>query len=379
MIGPWKQWHPDGAPQGIIVYGPEAKVLRVRTFHLDASLALEVDVEAGTGRYFDGPVAPRAQPIFVAEGASEVRFVPHFEEATPWNVWPLQPRYFTAAGDEFVPNATSDGPPVDAEAVSRGQHPPTLLWRHTKAEGDGATTTYWRKEGTVAMQAKYVDGALIHFEEHDETGRRRIAETFSDGTDEVGRPMPQRTVVETNEATVTYDYDAEGYCTMVTRTTSDGEITCIDNGELDSLSADEFFEAFDLRFAEALSQRFVSLWFDACAVMRLEARDIQAPFAATALTADGGGNFALLIDEGKHAGRVFFFDHEGGLLDLDEEDVMSFLEEGKHEVTSADEAVEAMPFFESPLAPSAGLFLRGITVGSRTTYWQNLLDFKPIA
>lgn len=374
MIGKWTYWDAEGQLLSIGHHAEDESLERFETFHADGSPALDVGFVEGRGTFRRGPVPEGYQDFFIAEGADEVRFVPHALDPVRGRLWPLEPRYFTADGEEVpAPTDPEQGPPAEAEVVSRGSYQPTLRWRHAVTEGD-TTTTYWREDGSVALRTTHEDGDLITLEERDEQGGR-VIETFQPGTnDGYQRPLHAETVVATEGERWVFTYDDAGRITAVTE---DDEP--LEESTFQGVDTEGFAEAFERRFEAVQTVRAVSLWFDFCSVVHLELETIERPFGATTLTGDGGGNSAMVVTEGRHAGRVFFQDHEEGPFALDEGEVRDFLEDscGDVDAMSVDERVEAMPFFDNSLADSLREFFEGIQVGSDATYWGKASDFEP--
>lgn len=372
MVGQWTYWDAEGQLRSIGHHGEDETLERFETYHSDGTLGMAVDFVEKRGTFRRGPVPEGYQELFVAEGADEVRFVPHVLDPVRGRVWPLQPRYFTAGGEEVpAPTNPDKGPPVEAEVVSQGSFQPTLRWRHAETEGAITTTTYWREDGSVSLRTVHENGDLVELEERDESGDR-VTEIFRPGTDDGHqRPLRERSVVETADEHWTFRYDDTGRCTEATR----GDETLAEPTFED---AEGFAEAFEQRFEAVHAVGPVNLWFDFCSVMHLELESIERPFGATTLTGDGGGNSAVMVTEGKHAGRIFFLDHEEGLYSLDEDEVRDFLNDARGDVDglSVDERVEAMPFFDAPLADSLREFFDGIQVGSHVTHWGTAHRFE---
>ena len=376
-----KAWRSDGRPLFEQHHEGDRLVL-VRQFHPDGTQAEERDYRAGKGWFRRAEGETDVEGPEMPGDALEVRYAMQVVNPKTGLYWSRDQVYLDADGLELSGRGlTIRKPHPDAHLVTDGSwYQPQTYWCHTQ---DGETS-YWRQEGTLVMKARHEGEFLVGFVRYNDDGEPVIEETFFPRVEDerrrgLGRPINRAITVHVEGGRVEIACNDDGSCRTFTCYQGDTVVDTIDNASLESLEIGGFEAEFARRFERIQAVSGVEVWYGFFTFAAVGVETFDDVFAAAVLGGDGGGNEIVAVLEGKHAGEVYFLDHEEGLYAL--ECVDEFIDEEGLDVASMskDALIEAMPFMENPLAPNLAAFVRNIRVNAHTTYYRGLKDFKPVA
>lgn len=349
-------------------------------YHPDGSAAEEVDYSSKRGRYRKAKGDTDIRRNVFAGRIVRVEFDVDIVDKKSGRFNARNLEFFAADGTSLpstgrlVTKPRAQGSEV-VEVVD-GVH---RYWRAQSLDGEGrlhGVTKYWHIDASPFLEVAHEEGVLQSLRHFDDDGAVALEERFHPRSDTSGRPLVASLSARTGPGRVEVECDDEGRCVSFQNWTA-GTVDTFDGSELSGLDVRGFEREFERRYADLLRTDCVEVYYEFFEIVGLDSERIEAPFRARALTADGGGNNVILIEEGEHAGALFFLDHEEGLHGLDCVD--EFIEEEEIEASSMtkDELIAAMPFADTRLADDLETFFRGIGVASSWTYWSKLDDLKP--
>ena len=380
-----RMWRADGSPRFERHFDADGRMLRMIEFHPDGEVARELDYVDKTGVCHRSPVDSDVDLPDMPGDAVTLRFRIDVVNERSGLYWSRDQQYFDGEGE-----ALSDGgrtirkPHADAYLVTDGSwYQPKTYWCHEAEADDGTRVrSWWTQDATLVMQATHRGEDLVAFARYDDAGQPIVEETFHAGkTDDRERPVQRTVTVHAEGRRVEIACRDDGTCETLTIFASDAKPETVTPTDLAIATPEAFGREFTRCYDAIVSLHQVVVWVDFFEICGLEMEACEQYFAATALTGDGAGNSAIVVGQGKHAGHVYFLDHEEGLYCLEDECVEEFLDdEGHdHESMTKDELVEAMPFFENEVADSLADFFARIRVGSHTSYYRGLKDFKRLS
>ena len=369
-------WRTDGTLMLEQRYEDQRLVLQ-RRFHPDGSPASELDYRAKTGWCRGTEGETDVELAEMPGDACEVRFRIDIVNAKTGLYWSRDQTFLDADGNTLSGRGfTVHKPHPDAWVVTDGSwHQPKTYWCHVEEAGRRRESSYWRQEGTLAMKATYEAEHLVGFSRYADDGTLEIEESFYPRT-ERKRPVNRAVTVTLDDGRVEIECDEEGRCTTFRRYEGDELAETIESSEPGELGIETFEAEFERRFGALLRTRGVEVWLGFFTLSHLGVERFDEFFDAAVVAGDGAGNEVVVVLEGKHAGKVYFLDHEEGLYAL--ECVDEFIEEEGIDAAemSKDALVEAMPFFENELAGSLGELLRETRVNAHTTFYGRLAEFR---
>jgi len=250
---------------------------------------------------------------------------------------------------------------------------------------------YWRGTGAKHLEVTFEKGSMTSLRTFDDDGGLRTEETFAAGKPPPAtpgmrvrgskpRPIVTRFCAHTGDGNrLVIECDEKGVPTRFEAWKGDKRGAVIDAAKLSKVPTPKTFKTeLERRFGKLLEMRGVVVYHDFFEVSNADHYAFDEIIKLSVVVGDGGGNEVIVIEEGKHAGKVFFNDHEEGLSSMDS--IGEHVEEEGLDVEALgkDELVEAMPFFDAKLADDLGGFLRGIQVASNVTYYGKLADYEPV-
>lgn len=198
-----------------------------------------------------------------------------------------------------------------------------------------------REDGTTYLELDHDRGKLVALRQFDDRGRWLLEERFHAGRlDKQRRPLVAAISIQIGKDRHDVTCDDHGRCIAFAVSRGGRRISRLDNKKLGKLMPERFEKELRRRYHALMTRPELRLSFDERVIARLGVAHFRDPLRVAALAEDRGGNAVVLVEEGKHRGRVYFLHH--------------------------------------PLADSLEAFFRGLTLRSHLTHYRSLERFAPV-